>query len=979
LVDVIDAEGTLVYTDVVVRESLLSDFVTYEFSNNILTQAENLKVLHHRDSSQFAAAVAQARSGLSSVQIKGMDEMPVFSRIARNGALRLEFSEHLDPLSVNRQTLQVMSGNPATKSNEVRYIVRDEYDAHGEPLGVVVVDSTISSRESAALGLPINGVGYPASADQQAPSMCLRIPTRIDFLFGQNEVLRSKKGLRQIRVRVNSAGVPAEPAEYSTGNSSGKPDVIVRAFRSGNLLDPNNGYLLDLTRPTLITELGVDLIKVLDNPDPTASSRSFLLTYSIQADGCNGIAPKEGDVLVLGDTVFQFAAAISSNDPAAYEVIATLLSGASFEGDYTGAPLFAELTASYASENYSLQMCWVKFLPEPAALPATGVDPMATLTIHFDEAIGAETVRALDTFVFASYALGSSGAEGPYQSGAESVGDYIDSLIGYGTYPLSATGSGRIRFGPISPSQDARSFTIAPVAGISDAHAEATNLRMCVALRDGSEGIRDLAGNPIAMSGFVAGNDDQVEILTLQGAPSSWPSSRYFALRFTSLDENRDGHVEYSGQYTLPRTGYMSGRELRQFSRMADASNTYIGQRLKFGQGIMTPLTPAGAVLMTELSYHHLGFGLLAPDSYNLDIVGLNWAPFGGSVYDATFDRYSLALSHAERFPDDYINPSNGYPKYYKSGLKYQGTFDNNILGRNEGIEEKIVFDTKYYISAMNMFVAASGTQMMPWPDFTQFYTWRDTSIPQTILGGNTAGQDKRGAPPEVTGQDEIFAPGEIPSIGLPLLMRFRSYPMGGFHGQNGFQIQIMVGSSALPAFRVFSSGGLNASDEWKLVVPDVGDDGTKPTGGYNTATGAKTKKFGPELYWAQVDFSVRVSRVYTHWFTFGGQVDDISSLTVEEVSNPGTEMVLDFRGAELVDITNCEVNAFNSVIDLDAYGDFQGACGSISNPSEWSTDLALLESLGSTAFQIRLTFVSSLETELEPELDALGLAWTVR
>ena len=978
LVDVIDSEGVLVHSDVVVVESLYSDGVDYEFSNNILTQAEIMQILHPLDSDEFEHSMRRARAGLSSLKMKGMGDAPPFAKVARNGAIRLEFTEHLDPVSVNRSTIQVMSGNPANFNNEVRYIVKDEYGPDGEPVGVVVIDAVISAKESTEVGVPINGIGYPASLDQVSPSLCVRIPTRLDPLFGQNQILTSQDGTRYIEILTDSDGNPAEPAEFSVGNTSGFPDVIVRAARSGNALDEYNGYLLDLTRPTLITELESDLMAVVKNPDPLSSHLSHLLTYRIRANGCSEIVPKAGDALAVGDAVFLFAETVS-DDPLAYQVVATLLGGDPPLGDFSGAPLFSLLTSSYSALHQSLQLCWVKFLPEPVELPATGVDPMASLTVSFDEAIGADTVTSLDTFVFASYSTDQGSVDGPYQAG-QPVGDYIDSLLGYGTFPQSATGSGRIRFGPVSPSQDARSFTIAPVSGISDAHNEGSLLRMCVALRDGSEGVRDLAGNPLSLSGFVAGSDDQAEILTLAGAPSSWPRSRYFSLRCNAVDENGDNLLEYTGQYTMPRAGFLSGRELRSFSRLADTSNPYIGQRLQFGQGLMTPLTPAGAVLMTVLGYHHLGFGLLSPDAFNLDVVGLSWAPFGGSVYDSTFDRYSLGLSHSERFPDDFINPSNGYPKYPKSGIKWQAPFDNNVLGRNEGIEEVVVFDTQYNINAMNMFMAPSGTQMMPWPEFEKDFTWRDTSIPQTIVAGSTAGQDTRGVPPEVTGQEEHFEAGKIPSIGSPLLMRFRSYPMGGFNGQNGFQIQIMVGSSSLPAFRVFSAGGMNGDGDWEFVIPDVGESGTKPQG---FPGGGTTAKRGPELYWAQVDFAIRVSRVFTHWFTFGGTVETISNVTLEQAFNPGTEILVDFRGAELVDVSLCsqdpiEASAFNATTDFDSYGDYQGLCSTVSNTTEWSSDTQLIIDSSSTAFQVRLTFVSSTETALEPELDALGFAWTV-
>ncbi|MCH2112622.1 MAG: hypothetical protein MK213_07170, partial [Planctomycetes bacterium] len=362
-----------------------------------------------------------------------------------------------------------------------------------------------------------------------------------------------------------------------------------------------------------------------------------------------------------------------------------------------------------------------------------------------------------------------------FSPSAETVGDFIDRQIGY---QASGSGSARVKFGSIAAAADSRTFTLAPSSGFADSHEDGDDLRFCFALRAGNDGILDLAGNTLDVSNFVAGNHGQSELVT-PGSFSPWPKDRYFALRFNSTDENGDGLSEYIGQYNFS-TGQMRGRDLTHFSRVADTSNPYIAQRIAFSQGIMSPLTPAGAVLMTCWPYHLLGFGLLVQSELNVDVEGMSWAPFGGSVFDDIFSEYSIALSHAERTPDDAINTQSGYPKYQNSGLQRNKSFDENVTGwtaTDPDFDEEIVSEGFYRISSGNIFDSASGTKMLPWMDFHTTYTWRDNAIPQYAsldvpgyLGGKSGGF----LPPEATGQAAVWGPDEHRSIGMPLQARYR-------------------------------------------------------------------------------------------------------------------------------------------------------------------------------------------------------------
>jgi hypothetical protein len=987
LVDVFDSTGLLVESNVLIRESVQSDGVIYELSLNPITQRETLTIALEEGTAQFNSAYTAATNGLASLQSKGFDAPPPFTKVARNGCIQLVFSEYLDPATVDRQTIQVLVGTSAEtlQSLELRYIVKEGIGQDGQPKGLVILDPTISRLESETYSIPENGVGFPASVGQVNPNVKIRIPTARNPFLNQNMLLTNKSGTQTFDVVRDSNGTSIlEPHEFA-----GFDPVSVRSFRTGNNYDVFNGFLIDNLRPDLIVTQGVTISSV------TEAGYLRTLTYAIDAVGCRPITPKVGDVHEVGDALVQINSVVSAVDDSAYVVTGTLLSGTLSAG---ASALSGFLTTKYTVADAPVQFCFVTITPSPASFPATEVDPFATFSVRFSEPIDVGTVRSLDSMVLAS--TDNTNVEilddEWNQVGGEMVADYIDRLPGFSP----GAGSGAIMFGPVSASGDAQGFTMAPVAGVSDPFGFGAAQQISLALRDGSSGILDLSGNPMNFSGFVAGHSTQTEgQLTLDTSGAGVPADNYFALRGNGADEDNDQAPEYAGQLG-PQLGdgVLRGRSLTRFSCQADQTNQYVGQRLKFTSGIMTPLVPSGAVMMTVWAYHHLGFGLTSNSEFNLDVEGLNWSPFEGVLFDDTFARYSVALAHSRRFPDDYINPMTGYPDHKNSGLRRltSNNFDENIYGYGQNpntyadLDEVVCFDSSYSISTINRFQTSGGVWMYPWPDFTSTYTWRDTSYPKpnggSLEGGNPL--DGWGVPPRtISGAPPTYNKGYYPSIALPLLMRYRCYPRGGEWGFNGFQVQIMVGSSNIPAFRVFSAGGQDTAPTWQLVSPDLPPKGTNPYGGYVTSgptQGSVTKGFGPELYWGQVDFVTKVSKIYTHWFDFGGDLQSLSSVTLEPTStqaNPGTSVLVDYRATTLVQDSGC-TNLASPLDDassgFDAYGDYDNtACGNVDQPTDWSDDAADLVASGKRFFQLRFTFVANIDQDLEAELDAFGFAYT--
>lgn len=1000
LVDVLDVSGELIHSDVLIRESLQADGFTYELTQNLLTQSDVLTILHESESAAFETALDGATSGLASLQTRGFEDPPPFTKVARNGAIRLVFSEYLDPATVDRQTIQllVQESQVNFQNLEVRYVVKQGVGADGvTPKGIVIIDPTISRVDSSNLNIPENGVGLPESFDQINANLKIRIPTKVNPYLNQTMVLTNLEGSHDFDVRRSANGTSIEePFEIA-----GFDPVSVRAFRSGNKNDIFKGFMTDNTKPSLVVTQDVTVSSVL------AVGTVRTLTYSMDALRCRGLSPKAGDVFQIGDAILQVTQIVNGSNPSALQVEGTLLTGTLNAG---GASLNGELTTRYTTADTALQLCFVTFSPEPSELPGAGLDPYASLTVRFSEPIDSSTVRSMDSFVLASVDVDApipAPGEDPdparpwnFFGTGETVGQYIDRLPGFAL----GGGSGRILFGPIAVGGDARTFTLTPVSGMTDAHGEGSGsagMLLNLAIRDGVDGVFDLAGNQVDFAGYVGGDPNQTEQMSLAGAASSWPKDKYFALRGNGSDENGDQLPEYSGQLgPAVGDGILRGRPLTRFTRAADSSNQYVGQRQRFTSGLMTPLTPAGAVLMTIWGYHHLGFGLNNPTEYNLGVEGLSWSPFDGIVFDDVFDRFSVALGHSNRLPDDRINPQSGYPDQPNSGLRRLSSepFDRNIFLYGDDpvmyqqYDEKIMFDSVYQVSDINKYTNPAGNFMYPWPDFADSYVWRDTSMPaangSSIMGGNSPGFGNGvGAPPSVVSSPPTFTTGKIPSIGLPLLMRYRCYTIGAEFGFNGFQVQIMVGSSALPAFRVFSAGGRDGQGNWHLVRPDLPPSGTAPTGGYNTVSGLVTKGYGPELYWGQVDFVTNVSRVFTHWFEFGGDLNAMSSLTLEptpQQANPGTEVIVEFRSTESINITACTANERHALNDastnFDAYGEYDSGagCATVSTPIEWSQDPGVLLAEADPFFQMRFTFVSNSQQDLDAELDAFGFAWTV-
>jgi|FLOH01.1.fsa_nt_gi hypothetical protein len=986
LVDVTDINGVVVKSDVLINHLLDSDGVNYQLGTNPVNQRETLSILQDASSGEFATLLAAAQLNLQHVTAKKVGAAPPMTMIARNATVRLQFSEHINPATVDFTTVQVFVGDPPQLSFAGRYLI-DNDSVSGK--GNVIFDPTVSALEAAQEAVPQNSIGFPGSIDTLTSNIAFRIPTIPDPLSGQPNVLTSLSGSRKPTVQ-NPSTEPFE--EYISGRK-----VLVRAARTGNEVDAYRGFLRDATRPHL---LGVQQATISSVTSATAAVADVV--YSIDALRCQPMLPKAGDIFEVGGSLLLVTDVLNSANPAAYRVRTSIESS---DGSVvTGATdLAARYTTRYTPVDAPVQVCYLDIQPppsNPSDFPVRNIDPNATVTVRFDEPIDPSSMYSMKSFVIVSPDDKNTNlVNEPYEIQAawfrqitldETVGEFVDRQRGYDYRPISggvdpaSEFGGRILFGTIEATDGNRQFTLAPSAGWNDPGPDHA---FVVALRGGADGIKDLSGNPVDLSSFVAGNEGQAQLISVAGVATNYKSLCLLGL---SLDENGDGLSEWAGQVNLATAGKITGRVPERFTRSADSSSAAMSNR-PVGAAVNEPLNPAGAVVMGMYRAHDFGFGYTDPTEYNVTVTGFNWAPASGVVSDESFADISLSLATSEYQPDEYLDPISGNPVYPASGLVFE-SFDANILGWidgvDTGVDEVEVFRSNYFTQAVNVYTA-NGVNYLPWPDFTNNYVWRDTTIPQIYLGGASA------PTPGVqylidTGELFAWNPGTAPSVALPLLTRFRTFPQSNSLGLNSFTTTAIVPPNLTPPFspicRIFSAGGQDSNNQWAQVQPDnPTKGGTRPTGGY-LAGGARTPTVSDELiYWAQADFALDTSRMYTHWFDLGATLTAGNSLAVvvepPAANQPlGTSLKIEFRGAAAVghfgDPGLNPSPLTSADTPFDNYGDSNGV-GSVSAPSVWTTNFSNLEDLGFRYFQIRVTFKSNADLGLRPSLDGLGIVWT--
>jgi hypothetical protein len=317
-----------------------------------------------------------------------------------------------------------------------------------------------------------------------------------------------------------------------------------------------------------------------------------------------------------------------------------------------------------------------------------------------------------------------------------------------------------------------------------------------------------------------------------------------------------------------------------------------------------------------------------------------------------------MALAHSDFAPDEFVNPMSGLVQFPASGLST--TFANNVA-EADGLAVVSPQTDGYTVQSIDQFQTPSNSLMMPYPlnrnkpvsEFT-YFTWRDTT--KLDVGGASSG----GVPPG-SGLPGTYPGGSVPTIGLPLLMDFKTFPAPTTaQGTNLLSIAGVNFGINLPFFRAYSAGASAVS----LVDP---------------ASEITAKVTDSGFYYGNADFVTRVAVMHTIWFDTGAvsSFNEVVTLPPASQIPAGLEMHFAFRGATaLTGSTTAAVNANN----YDPYGDSKppaNAFGAtfLNGDKTWKSDISELS--GAKFIQVRVTFVADADSGAVPALDAIGFAYS--
>lgn len=936
--DVASGERRLIYTDVVIGPSVMTDGIDYVLGAN-LAQGEELTILHEHGTLAFNAAFKDAENQRVPIQDNGLPPaLPPWAMVPRNAALSLRFDDLLDPQTVTPENLRLEVGYPTNAPFQARVIPDPN---HGAVLVSfyptrVIVDLTVSEVESAmsAPPLPVNGAGLPLAQTVNEPNVALRIPTVVAPVVGQTTILS------------NLAGNGLTISGYGASDPSAPTQDLVCAFRSGGptgaTTDPHNGALPDVTPPRIVAELPLVFDgAVVSDSQVLGGYRALTATFFIEV--CSPTI-QVGDLICQEGLCGVVYSVGSQVGPAVQDLRFQLLYSNS--GPPTGG--LAKLTSAY-DPNTDNAECFVSYGYTPTStLPNMGLSPATTATVRFSEPM---SMSALDAFY--GVTLTENGAS-PAQSSDLIAGELA-----------------------VSPSYSAARFT--PLTRL--AHTQGIQETYHVHVGDHPTfPLTDLAGLPLADP--IAGAEFMLEPTV------SSSTSHSLVLRFDSDDMlGADGFKEFRGQFTpdVPNEQLVS-RSVSRFQGAADATNPLPGVMTAFAGGVQTPLVGMGSKLQQLWRYADFGMSLMDESMMNLDVEGLSWSPNGG-VFTEIIPEFSITLGHARQVPDEKVDVLSGLLLHPNSGIGVD--FAANILGTGQVVHEK---GEGYLVTAADAYLSAGGTTLMPYPlnrssaiEDYDYWTWRDTAVPS--VGGNGGS----GVPLDQEiqllglGPDKDYGPGAVPTIGLPLLAELRCYPSAGVFGINSLSVLLGSGVDSRPNFRAYSSGGTDTSGVVHVVDPD-----TEPvaSGGFNPGSmppGAATAPADNTFYVGAVDFVTTKSRAHSIWIDVGtSAMQSFLPPVILGDLPPGTDIELAFRGADSIlgGTPGAPLYIGQDADGLDPYGDpvDDPATGTpvffLGPPGEnWTSDITDLN--GSTYLQVRITFVGNPVSLQSTTLRGIGLCWT--
>ncbi|MCI0635761.1 MAG: Ig-like domain-containing protein [Actinobacteria bacterium] len=925
LVDVLDVDLDVVFRDFVIEDQIQSN-ADYTLERNPITQKERLIIDAQWDltttDDEFDRLVKEASDDLPIVTVKADDgtAAPPFSMVPRNACMVVRFDDCLgDSAAAEAQlfkTVKVLTGYPPSTPYDARIVFDDN---HGALIGGafhstrVLIDLTVSEIENATL--PANALGLPASlVSTSQTNFSVRIPTRID------------QGSGQVTVLVGLSGQPLSDTENGPIDTLLPTRDVVRAARSGNPNEANNGFLLDRQEPRVVGGWPLDVSGAI--PDPAVDAdplRDFVLDVAF-ASVCE-TTPVVGDFIRRGEVFLEVTEVGPSLKVTASEDVA---SAASLNG--------AGLYLLPFDETLGVDdACWVSFIPPPESFPSTGVATLAQVVLHFSEPMDPASLSPLHDFLVVRGVAGATSTAQPAS----------------------------IVVGQVNPSDDLIDFAFTPTLPFD----HTLNLPDSYHVELGDA--RDLAGNDLEddlpFADFLI---HLIEPTTENGG---------LVLRFGSTDEfnstgapGGDGRKDLRGQffYDLPR-GIVKPRPVAFTGWPADRTNLVPGAMVTLTGGVLTPLNPLGARLQAVWRYCDLGWDVVDETKYNVDVMGLNWSPIGSQVIRDTFESFEIRLGHSRFLPDE--GPDGAGGPRPASGLQTApNTFDGNLL--NDPLSTMEVVHNRalgYFVNSADLFLAPTGTLMMPYPlnrvgAIDKTYTWRDTAILARAAPngfGIPTDIERAVGAPIGGGVGSVAVPGQVPSFGLPLLIEIRCFPSDDAVGLNSFDVSVTSTASTTPFFRVYSAGTTTGGGQPQPKNPDLE---LIPANADNV------------FYIGQLDVVTRVSRIHSVWLDTGVVTPDFVDPAIEPTFDEqpgGTSAQLHFRGATGFS-GDASTNPFDGT-KIDPYGDLATADGTVTflnGIRTWASSIHAID--GARFVQVRITFLNNIQTGLNAELSALGLAF---
>ena len=947
----VDASGRALeqpfFRDYLIHETIVDQAGDWVLETNPITHSTRLVILRQPGAEDdgrgtFETLLARVARSLPGVQPRGLveDEVQPYSFVVRNATLSLRFDDLLedgeDGVALLPGWVRVLVGYPPLEPLEARVLFDPN---HGGLVGQrfhstrVLIDLTVSEREAAdsPFALRLNSLGLPRSDPfTRAANVCVRLPTQIDPGSGQFSVLRS------------ASGRPLDPLRSAPFDAASPTRDLVRALRSGNNQDPNNGFLLDFHAPSVVGAWPAHV----EQARPTGPG-GFDWQLALRFLTPCRKAPVAGDVIAVGERFLEVTSgALAPDADGRVECLARVVNDRPpGPGELLGLATFQNVFAGGLEVDNG---CWLRIAPAARIPPATDVEPGATLTLRFSEPMDPDTALPFDTFLVVR--------------GGESAQPSSSNLV----------------VGSVSPSPDLRELTFVP--RLPFAHR---GERALYHVRAPPGGVNDLAGNALETP------LPEIEFTIDPAAPTTRNAS--VVLRFDSNDELPPvGLPDLRGQFIYQFTrSTIRPREPGFAARGVDRGSALINIMAPFSPGVATPISPLGSKLHAVWRYADLGWSIRDESKYNLDVLGLYWSPARGNVSADFYEQFEIRLAHSAHLPDEQRRSIiTGGMRYPDSGLKPGPTpFEENLLEDPQSPQVILRSGARSYrIEPRDMFFSPGGIPLMPWPvdppGQRPPFTWRDTAV--IARGGNYGAgvplDQEAGSPTFLENVAGSFAPpGQVPAVGLPLLMEFRCYPSQTGIGLNPLAIVLASNASAAPNFRAYSTGGFDAMGQRIIKDPDLE---LFPSGGFNPGSrppGRPTARTADNsLYLGQLDFVPRVSRAHTIWID--ARSDGLTRfappvLEPSDSARPsGTAIVVDFRGAQRFDGT--EGREFNALA-LTPYGDPDaGSTVFYRNDPTWKRDPAELD--GTPYIQMRFSFFANIDAGLVAELSAAGLAYRI-